>query len=158
MYYNHHRYYMPGLGRYNRVDILKHSFACAFYYLPLININSYLYTNNNAIINYDSSGLLTIPIPIPPGGPEIGGRDCTTSVCTYYDNNCSSTQCTYHCHVGYFCRNLLPGDPNSTKSKCIRCCLIDEDEVCINEANRNCERCPSYRCEISAHIRCFSKC
>ena len=48
MYYNHHRYYMPELGRYNRVD-------------PIIRLvpysYDYYYANNNSIIFTDINGL-----------------------------------------------------------------------------------------------------
>ncbi len=45
LYYNHHRYYMPGLGRYNRVDIFESS---SF---------PYIYSFNNSITFYDRLGL-----------------------------------------------------------------------------------------------------
>jgi len=46
LYYNHHRYYMPDIGRYNRRDPLSR----------VLN-NSYAYVNNNSIIYKDINGL-----------------------------------------------------------------------------------------------------
>jgi len=49
LYYNHHRYYIPGLGRYNRVDpLLK-------YFLP------FAYSFNNSINYFDKMGLMCFP-------------------------------------------------------------------------------------------------
>ena len=47
LYYNHHRYYMPGLGRYNRVDPLQ----------KRIDLEYYRYATNNPIIYMDWTGL-----------------------------------------------------------------------------------------------------
>jgi len=47
LYYNHHRYYMPGLGRYNRLDLIN---CTNFYY-------HYLYSGNNPIIYIDHNSL-----------------------------------------------------------------------------------------------------
>ena len=48
LYYNHHRYYVPDTGRYNRVD-------------PLNSVHQYVYTNN-PISKIDPLGLFAEPI------------------------------------------------------------------------------------------------
>ena len=53
MYYNHHRYYMPQLGRYNRYDELAISGRFEYEYYQ----SQYIYAYNLPIIYYDLNGL-----------------------------------------------------------------------------------------------------
>jgi len=64
MYYNINRYYLPSLGRYNRVDplygIIISSFKPSHPFLQTLHRNntySYIYSLNNPIINFDINGL-----------------------------------------------------------------------------------------------------
>jgi len=160
MYYNHHRYYMPEVGRYNKPDITKDVFA----YMNLIdmmeNVKSYSYGNNNSIRNIDSSGLFLVPLIMwPPGaGSRPGAR---VDECSYYNDMCQRTHCTYYCNLAPpACTNFLPFpfDETGPYSSCIRRCLIEEDTICYQNARRNCEHCPSTTCLTIAHIRCFTVC
>jgi len=66
LYYNHHRYYMPGLGRYNRVDLISKEFydpeksKFIFYYKSRYRFpyfyNIFAYPNNPIMFN-DPDGL-----------------------------------------------------------------------------------------------------
>jgi len=49
IYYNWHRWYIPGFGRYNRADPVKN------------NLNPYIYANNNPFYYFDFSGLECTP-------------------------------------------------------------------------------------------------
>ena len=56
LYYNHNRYYMPQLGRYNRVDPI---YNCAKHPSPKVSLydKNYLYARNNPNIVIDRNGL-----------------------------------------------------------------------------------------------------
>jgi len=59
LYYNHHRYYVPDTGRYNRVDpmdITPGSISDRAVF-PIFGYNPYNYTGNNPVIYSDPSGL-----------------------------------------------------------------------------------------------------
>ena len=72
MYYNHHRYYMPELGRYNRFDekTLKIQNIVILYRLEVLPFYSYTYSRNNPNIMIDPEGDVTMP----PGGYWYGGN------------------------------------------------------------------------------------
>ena len=77
LYYNHHRYYIPGLGRYNRVDPIyniKVQSLCR----PSGSINPYYYSKNNGIISFDPNGSRTCESGKCPDCP--GGSWSSTSV------------------------------------------------------------------------------
>ena len=57
LYYNHYRYYIPKLGRYNRIEPLK-SQECLEYIC--ISCSLYSYTNNNSLKYIDPEGLFSI--------------------------------------------------------------------------------------------------
>jgi len=51
LYYNHHRYYVPDVGRYNRVDPLKTNGGDHF------EGSGYVYSSNNPVLFFDPTGL-----------------------------------------------------------------------------------------------------
>jgi len=72
MYYNHHRYYMPGLGRYNRVDPYRQYFI------------TYDYVYNNPPRYIDPKGLeIALKPPPKPWLYVIEGGSGSTSITTY---------------------------------------------------------------------------
>jgi len=86
VYYNRHRWYMPGLGRYNRADPKGiHTYAQAIgdfeYKSSMTNfflnyygdkfINPYHYVNNNPVMNSDESGEFFVAAAIVAGGVTV---------------------------------------------------------------------------------------
>jgi len=63
IYYNWHRWYMPGFGRYNRADPVLNREGSTLFYRSLltepIKFNLYLYARNNPCIFSD-------PLGVPP--------------------------------------------------------------------------------------------
>ena len=74
LYYNWNRYYMPEVGRYNRIDIAGQS-NCSTY----IFNNPYFYARNNSIVITDPKGLFVVSNcgdktgAVSSGGDSIGG-------------------------------------------------------------------------------------
>jgi len=159
LYYNHHRYYIPGLGRYNRVDPKEYNKYCSNYIYNILGFydsyGGYNYTNNKPVVRYDETGLISLHIDTG------GGGDCSSSACVYYKEICNQDQCRYHCYFAPFpCEKGFPWkrDPSDSTNMCVRCCLIQEDKICREEAKKECEKCPSTYCIITAHYKCFTIC
>ena len=103
LYYNWNRYYMPEVGRYNRVDLTKSSSLIInnkIYILPVNDafnsIHPYSYSNSNPLINIDFNGLFMLYICfISSWGGPIPSNWGDTSSC---DISCKGKWGPYYCN------------------------------------------------------------
>ena len=92
LYYNHHRYYMPDIGIYQRSDpfpllpdiIVPSYITCdAIYYkASSLSLAKYIYSMNNPILNMDIYGLKCCTIPCCQTHCEIYNDECMAKCAT----------------------------------------------------------------------------
>ena len=111
LYYNHHRYYMPELGRYNKFDpaneiiILYYSFSLmssnnsncrlSFFFNSILSnykSNPYIYSNNRPAIIIDPNGMTCYSGGIGGATGIIGGSALSWGV-TCCDAECDEVNC-----------------------------------------------------------------
>ena len=169
MYYNVHRWYEFGTGRYSRADPLP-NLRVAAGYSPLDGgrFDPYAYVRQNPLGLTDAHGLeVGDPVPELPKDP-----------CDYYDRVCRETGCNYPCNdAPIYCRGegsplAIPGggsilnifDPPQTR-QCIKQCLVQADSDRRQDPARFCcegqcgdSDCIGEACITDYHNRCFVRC
>jgi len=146
LHYNWNRYYDPRIGRYITSDPVGIDGG----------LNTYTYAQNNPVRFFDATGK-------EPTSPNNGSAG--SSACSYYDEVCGRTGCTYYCRLApKICRNpkISPtflGIPDD-KIRCIRKCLIEEDKQAWNNNNNidQCDGCMDLDVIDQYHCSCFSEC
>lgn len=166
LYYNHHRYYAPELGRYLQPDpiamLAPRSSAVApggavavsrnegdrrptalstLQQLDALSLEEggpYLYVRNRPLTLTDPTGL------------QGAGREA----CSYYDKICEQTTRDgdpdiYACGAAQCCRDFSEG----LVDRCTRKCLIDNDQDCSSM----CEPARGL-CRTASHGLCYAEC
>ena len=115
---NHYREYMPGLGRYNRVDLIqtRSCFDSDF----SDRGHPFLYANNNPIIFMDQSGLLCCSLD------EIERR--ITQVQSMLPGGASGITCASTICLGTWPRTE-DNTERCTKDPCVRDCIMHHESI-----------------------------
>jgi len=166
IYYNWNRWYMPGLGRYNRADPLLSDIDISRNFglpnqamLALFNFsNTYAYPLN-PLNSIDPEALAYYPHLTPP--PIRKPSHCSASECNYYDLRCAETDCNYYCNYGAkYCWAFGQVD-QWIWTQCVRSCLIESDRTQCSKLKDECNKpdCDKIaKCNWKSHYNCYSKC
>jgi len=117
-YYNHFRYYIPQLARYNRIDPLYEKIFPPISFL-LTFILDYQYSLNNPVKNFDFGGLKTCCID-----------DCNNHCIKSYKN--CKRQCKGSLGSKVFCLYTCYLLRNCCFSYCVDCELDPDPEYCCS--------------------------